>query len=168
VKRFLPTREQILRSRWLGPVAHHLRDEHLWHMDRSSVARGVAIGLFFGLLLPVLQFLFAVVTAVFLRANVAIAAAATLVSNPLTFPPLYWMAYRIGRALLGEPPDEHGAAAIEAHAEAAVAERSWLAAAWQTIQDAGAPLVVGLATMAVVAAAVGFAAVWLLWRPRRH
>jgi uncharacterized protein (DUF2062 family) len=59
---------------------------------------------FFGLLIPVLQILFAALFAVFLRANLPIAAAATLVSNPLTYAPLYVAAYRVGTNLIGEQP----------------------------------------------------------------
>jgi hypothetical protein len=164
MKRWIPRREQLLRSRWLAPIAHHLHDDRLWHFERGSVARAVAIGLFIGLLLPVAQFLFAVGIAIWLRAHVAVAAAATLVTNPLTFPPIYWLAYRIGRAVLGEPPDEGGAERIEAQAEAAIAQQSWIAATWDTLQSAGAPLIVGLGVMAVVGGALGFLAVWLLWR----
>ena len=91
MKRLLPTRERLLQSKWLRPIAHYLDNDHLRHADRSSVARAVGIGLFFGLLLlPVAQFLFAVV-AVVLRANVAVAAGFTLVTNPLTFAPIYSM-----------------------------------------------------------------------------
>jgi len=94
--RFIPTREQLLASRWLRPVAHRLHDDHLWHLTRQSVARAVAIGLFFGLLLPIAQFLFAIVSAVALRANVGLSAAFTLVTNPFTFAPIYWGGYASG------------------------------------------------------------------------
>jgi uncharacterized protein (DUF2062 family) len=164
VKRWIPTREELKRSRWLGPVAHHLEDDRLWHLERGSVARGVAIGLFYGFMLPFAQFLFAVATAIWLRGHVAIAAASTLVSNPLTFPPIYWLAYRIGRAVLGEPPDDDAAASVEARAETELAHQGWLAGTWDTFQAAGAPLLIGLALLAVVSSAAGFALVWLLWR----
>ena len=85
MKRWFPSREQLVRSRWLGPLAHRFQDDRLWQADRGSVARGVAIGLFFGLLLPLAQFLFAVAFAILLRGHVAVAAAATFVTNPLTF-----------------------------------------------------------------------------------
>jgi uncharacterized protein (DUF2062 family) len=168
MKRWLPDRERLRRSRWLGPVAHHLEDDRLWHFERSSVARAVAIGLFFGLLLPVAQIVFAVVAAIWLRGHVAVAAAATLISNPLTFPPIYWLAYRIGQQVLGQPADDASAAAIEAHAEQAIAAQGWWAATLDAVQSAGAPLAVGLGVLAVGAAAAGFAAVWLLWRPHRN
>jgi hypothetical protein len=101
MQRWFPSRERLMRSRWLGPLAHHFHDERLWQLERGSIARGVAIGVFFGLLLPLAQFLFAVGFAILLRGHVAAAAAATLVSNPLTFAPLYWLAHRIGSTLLG-------------------------------------------------------------------
>lgn len=167
MKRWFPTREQIMRSRWLAPLAHHLEDECLWHMERGSVARAVAIGLFFGLLLPVGQFLFAVAFAIWLRGNVAVAAGATLITNPLTIAPLYWLAHRIGSALLGHSRQDASAQAamVEAQTEATAAAEGWLVATWQAVQGAGLPLLLGLAVMAVTAALAGFALVWLLRRP---
>jgi uncharacterized protein (DUF2062 family) len=103
MKRWIPSREQLRQNRWLRPVARHLDDDRLWHATRGSVARAVAIGLFFGLMIPVLQFLFAIVTAIVMRAHVAIAAAATLITNPFTFAPIYWFAWWIGSHLLGVP-----------------------------------------------------------------
>jgi uncharacterized protein (DUF2062 family) len=168
MKRWFPSRESLTRSRWLGPLAHHFHDDRLWHMDRGSVARGVAIGVFFGLMLPLAQFLFAVAFAIWLRGHVAIAAAATFVTSPLTFAPLYWLAHRIGSTLLGRPRAEAkaDAAIVEAKVEAAAAAQGWLSATWEAALSAGAPLLLGLAVMAAIGAVLGFALVWLLWRPR--
>jgi len=44
MKRWLPTRAELLASRWLRPLAHRLDDDRLWHLDRGSVARAVAAG----------------------------------------------------------------------------------------------------------------------------
>ncbi len=147
-------------------MAHHFDNEHLWLTDRQSIARAVAIGVFFGFMLPIAQFMFAVAAAILLRANVAVAAASTLVSNPLTFPPIYWAAYKIGRWILGEPTDRQGALEIERQAEELLTQPGFLAGIWASIESAGAPLIVGLAVMAVGGALIGFAVVWLLWRPR--
>lgn len=169
MKRWFPSREQLTRSRWLGPLAHHFQDEALWQMDRGSVARGVAIGLFFGLLLPLAQFLFAVAFAIWLRGHVAVAAAATFVTNPLTFAPLYWLAHRIGSTLLGRSRTQADAdaARVEAQAQATAAAQGWFSATWEAVLNAGAPLMAGLAVMAVAGALAGFVLVWLLWRPKR-
>jgi len=167
MKRWIPTRDHLRQNRWLRPVARHLDDDRLWHADRTSVARAVAIGLFFGLMIPVLQFLFAIVTAIFLRAHVAIAAAATLVTNPFTFAPIYWLAWWVGNGLLGVsaapppppvPPENAGLATSD--------PLGLLASTWQSITSIGTPLLLGLFVLAVTASAIGYALVWLLWRQR--
>lgn len=168
-RKWIPDRDKLARNRWLRPLAEHLHDDRLWHVERGSVARAVAIGLFFGLLLPVLQFLFAVGCAIWLRGHVAIAAAATLVTNPLTFAPVYWLAHRLGGALLGESDAQAlaGAATVEAEAQKTAAADGFLAGMWQAFVDAGPPLLLGLSVLAVAGAALGFTLTWLLW-PRKH
>jgi uncharacterized protein len=162
--RWLPDKDRLLQTRWLRPLAHRLGDDHLWHLTRTSVARAVSIGLFFGLLLPFAQILFAVAFAIVLRGHVAIAAACTLVTNPLTFPAIYWFAHRLGRRFL-EPP------ALDVAAEASktvdeLVSLPWFEAAWQWVLSAGAPLMVGLAILSVAAAVIGHVLVLLLWRTR--
>lgn len=165
--RWLPDRHALLNSRWLRPVAHRLDDDRLWHADRASVARAVAIGLFFGTLLPVAQIVAAVVAAVFLRAHIAIAAGFTLVTNPLTFAPIYWLAHRLGAWLLDARADDETARALEAQAQAVPAATGWLDGLWSMVHNAGAPLALGLLVLAVGGALLGFALSWALWRPRR-
>lgn len=165
--RWLPDRHALLNSRWLRPVAHRLDDDRLWHADRASVARAVAIGLFFGTLLPVAQILAAVAAAVFLRAHLAIAAGFTFVTNPLTFAPIYWLAHRLGAWLLNASADDATARALQAQVQAAPAATGWLDGLWSMLHNAGAPLALGLLVLAGGSALVGFALSWALWRPRR-
>ena len=68
----------------------------LWHWSRRGVSMGVALGVFFGLLIPVAQIPFSIAAAVRLRANIPAAAASTLVTNPVTFGPVYYAAYQLG------------------------------------------------------------------------
>ena len=132
-----------------------------WFPSRESLTRSRWLA-------PLAQFLFAVAFAVWLRGHIAVAAAATLVTNPLTFAPLYWLAHRIGSALLGRSraQAQADAAIVEAQVQATAATQGWLSATWEAMLSAGAPLVVGLAVMAIAGALLGFALVWLLWRPR--
>src|SRR5436190_4421678 len=94
--RHIPTRETIHRYRILRPFAPHLSQPALWRMTRRSVPRAVALGLFVGVIIPIMHTAIAAVLAIPLRANVAVTAAFTLIVNPLTIPPLYYAAYRIG------------------------------------------------------------------------
>src|SRR5690606_36499056 len=103
LRRFFPTPEQIRSSRWLRWLGPRLHERELWQVRRRSVARGVAIGLFFAFLLPVGQIPVAVLVALAARANVWASAAATLVSNAFTFAPIIFVAFRLGAWLLGAP-----------------------------------------------------------------
>lgn len=164
LRRLIPTREQLEGNRWLRWLAPWFGQPALWRWSRHGVALGVALGVFFGVLIPLAQIPLSAAAAVLLRANLPAAAASTLVSNPITFAPIYIAAYKLGEALTGEeaaPPKKRPAA--EAHA------------AWtQHLLDLGKPLLLGLGLMAVLAAAASYAAVSLIWlavgalRRRRH
>jgi len=52
--------------------------------NRRTVAGGVAVGVFFGLLIPVGQILGAAVAAICFKVNLPVAAMSTLVTNPFT------------------------------------------------------------------------------------
>ena len=82
---------------------------------------------------------------------------------------MYWLAHRLGEALLGEPKVQAiaKAAATEAEVAAAAAAQGWLAGMWQTFVEAGPALLLGLGVLAVTGAALGFLLTWLLW-PRQH
>jgi uncharacterized protein (DUF2062 family) len=93
--RHIPTRDTVHQHRLLRPFAPQLRHNSLWRMTRRSVPRAVALGLFVAVIIPVMHTAIAAILAIPTRANVAIAAAFTLVVNPVTIPPLYYAAYRI-------------------------------------------------------------------------
>ncbi|MDD5404664.1 MAG: DUF2062 domain-containing protein [Sulfuricella sp.] len=100
-RRLIPIREVLLANRWLRWLAPWLGHPKLWHWSRRGVALGVALGVFFGLLIPLAQIPLTA-AAVVLRANLPAAAASTLISNPVTFAPLYYTAYHLGAWVTGE------------------------------------------------------------------
>src|SRR3954471_6880091 len=109
IRGHIPSRETIDSYRILRPFAKQLRHPELWHLNARSVPRAVALGLGVGVIIPFMHVIIAVILAIPVRANVAVAGAFTLVVNPLTIPPMYYAAYRIGsRELrpggLGPPP----------------------------------------------------------------
>ena len=141
LERFLPTRDAITQSRllrWLGPRIH---DPLLWHVNRRSVARGVAMGVFFGLMIPIAQIPAAAIASLLLRGNLWIAAVSTLVSNPLTYGPLYYFAYRLGAGVIGaRTPADLTAEAVEQPMRMIDS----LAQAWAWITGIGQPLLLGM------------------------
>lgn len=146
--------------RWLGPRLHHPR---LWHVNRRGIALGVAVGVFFGLLIPVAQILFAALTALLLRANLAAAVASTLITNPFTFAPVYYAAYHLGAWMLGAGATVRGEDTL-AHAAAETA--TGLALWMERLGSVGAPLALGLLTLAVGLSVLLYFAVHWVWRVR--
>ena len=163
LERFLPTRDAITQSRllrWLGPRIH---DPLLWHVNRRSVARGVAMGVFFGLMIPIAQIPAAAIASLLLRGNLWIAAVSTLVSNPLTYGPLYYFAYRLGAGVIGmRTPADLTAEAVEQPMRMIDS----LAQAWAWITGIGQPLLLGMLIMAVTGAFIAYWGTQLVWRMR--
>jgi len=145
-------REAILRSRWLKPFAHLFAHPSLWHLNRRSVPRALAIGLFAAFAIPMGQFALAAFLAVPTRANVPLAAVVTLVTNPLTMPPIYFAAYKLGTFLLRHSASR-GADELASDLGA-------------TLLQVSGPTFLGLLIFAVLSAAAGYIAGAAWWRVR--
>jgi hypothetical protein len=153
----LPTREWIANNRWTRPFAHHLLRPDLWHLNRRSVPRAVAVGLLVAPIVPVAHIFIAALAAVPARANLVIAAGVTWLINPFTIPPFYYAAYLVGTAILRldavspMPQVTHPATGQATH---------W--ATW--LLSKSGPLALGTLVMAVLIAAVGYVIAALGWR----
>jgi uncharacterized protein (DUF2062 family) len=161
LRRWLPSRENLAQNRWLRWLGPFLQHPRLWHWSRRGVATGVALGVFFGLLVPIAQIPLSAAAAVLLRANVPAAAASTLVTNPVTFAPVYYAAYRLGLWITGEAPELDQAALA---AEAAVPAGD--ASLWSRLVNLGKPLLVGLVILATLMGLLTYAIITLVWRWR--
>ncbi|WP_309660721.1 DUF2062 domain-containing protein [Sphingomonas sp.] len=157
LRHHIPTRETVQQNRILRPFARHLSDPALWRLTRRSVPRAVALGLGVGVIIPIMHVLIAALLAIPLRANVAIAAACTLVINPLTIPPLYYAAYRIGSWEL-----HHNGAVINHGAAEQVSGELSRVLFW--IHHASGPIALGVVTIALGAAVIGYGITAILWR----
>jgi len=163
LKRYIPSRETISQNRWLRWLGPRLMHQRLWHFSRRGVAIGAAIGVFFGLIIPLAQIPLSAAGAVLLRANLPIAVASTLVTNPVTFAPVYIFAHQLGASLLHEP----GAVApdlAELEMKVPREEQGW----WQEFHSGllalGKPLLLGLAVLAVSSSILTYTLIMLLWR----
>jgi uncharacterized protein (DUF2062 family) len=145
-----PRREQLEASpglRWLAPF---LANPKLWQWSRRGVAAGLAIGLFIGVLVPAAQMPLAAALAVFLRVNLPVALAGTLVTNPVTFAPIYFAAYLLGAWATG----------VSAPFEASFGDPAHI---WNNIGTLGVPLLAGLGIAATVTALAAYLIVWQAW-----
>ena len=159
LKSWIPTREKLEASRWLRWLAPWLGNPRLWHWSRRGVALGVALGVFFGLLIPLAQIPITAAAAIVLRANLPAAATSTLITNPVTFGPLYYVAYRVGSWVTGEsgPPQEDNEVVRIPEADKTL---------WQRVAYLGKPLLTGLLIMSVVWGLATYVLIDLLWRWR--
>lgn len=155
LRQIVPTRQQLLANRWLRWLAPWLDHPALWHWSRRGVALGVAIGIFFGLLIPIAQIPVSAVVAVVLRANLPAAAASTLITNPVTFAPVYIAAYHLGAFLTG---DEVAPGTVEQ-----AAPPTGDISLWEQISSLGRPLLVGLAVLAVSGGVLIYLLINLIW-----
>jgi uncharacterized protein len=153
----IPTRESIEANRWLRPVAHRILAPSLWRFNRRSVPRGVALGVFSGILFPFAHMFLAAILALPLRANVPTAVGVTLLNNPVTIGPLLFAAYHVGHWVLHF--DRHVGHQIAQNVKANEGMLHWLA-------QGGPPLIVGLLIIAVGASLAGYFGTSLVWRLR--
>lgn len=99
VQRAIKTlRHPRLRHRpWWRTLSRPLFNRSLWVPCRDTVASGLAIGLFFSVMLIPFQTLPAALITLRVRGNVPFAMAATWISNPLTTPAILFGQFRLGQ-----------------------------------------------------------------------
>jgi hypothetical protein len=150
-KRYMPHPDRIRTHkslRFLGTLIH---DPNLLHLNRHSVSRAMAIGLFWAMIPMPMQMLAAAICAVPARANLPIAAGLVWLTNPLTMPPVFYCNYKVGAWLMDTPvkamPMELSLAWV----------RQMLNSHWQ-------PLFLGSFVVGIVIAILGYVATQSYWR----
>lgn len=95
-------KSKSLQKRWRRRLRYFYLRFIRMRGSPHEISRGIAAGVFAGLF-PLFGFqtIIGVVIAAVIRGNKIMAAAATWVSNPFTYVPIYFFNYRVGRLLLG-------------------------------------------------------------------
>lgn len=159
LKKYLPSGEAISANRFLRIFGRTLTRPNLWHLNRHSVAKGVAIGLVTGLVPGPFQILSAAACAIAFRANLAVAALTTFYTNPITFIPLYILAYKIGAIATGTTAPPPPIAEFNALGLVEIIKQSFF---W--IYSLGDTLLIGLAIQSTLFAVIGYFGVQFGWR----
>jgi len=157
--KFLPSHETVKSQRWLKPFGNWLQHPNLWHLNRRSVAGGVGVGLFCGLIPGPLQMIGATLLAVSFRVNLPVTLITTLYTNPFTIMPLYVLAYELGAWLSGA----HSGVAVVQPSFPEVHWHNLMHELWDWMVMLGKPLLIGLPLLAVSLAIIGYFAVRVAW-----
>ena len=162
-RRFLPSHDAVKSNRYIARFGPRLAHHNLWHLHRRSVAGGIAIGLFAGLVPgsnPV-QFTVAALLSIVARVNLPVAVLTTLYSNPFTIVPLYFAAFRLGQLVLLQDGSSLPPLAFELEGKGF---SEWLPGAIKWLGSVGKPLLVGLPLLAVLLAVAGYFTIDWTWR----
>lgn len=157
-QRHVPTREQLERNRFVRPFAHRILHSELWRFTRRSVPRGVALGLFVGVMIPLAHFVVATFLAVFVRANIPAALVATFVGFPIIYVGIVALAYKIGNWLL----HLDASTAIQPLSETMHATNT--GTFLERLTGAGTETALGLLIIATVLSSVGYLMTTFGWR----
>lgn len=152
--RLLYLRQLPRRKKMHGGFLHRLFGERLfdpklWKPTRETFAGGMALGLIIGLLPTFyLQIILSFIFSYILRLNVSAAILGTLVTNPITTPPILVLQYQLGVLLVGKPDAE---------------ELARYTGILKLILGHAQPFMVGSVVSALVAGLVGYFAALLFW-----
>lgn len=151
LQRYLPSPRQVRENPALRPIAHLLAGSEIWHLNRRSAAGAVFIGLFCAFLPIPLQMVIAAALAIVTRCNLPISVVLVWVSNPITIPPIFYFAYRLGAWLLD----------MQLAVDSIDLSFDWV---WHNLGTIGFPLLVGSLICGWVAGVTGFVLTRVMWR----
>lgn len=163
LRRVLPSHQTVRDNRHIARFSHRLQHHNLWHLHRRSVAGGVAVGMFAGLIPgsnPV-QFGAGALLAIRFKVNLPLSVLVTLYSNPFTILPLYWLAFKIGQMALLQGGGELPTFGIGLEGQSVSV---WLTTAFHWLTGVGKPLLVGLPLLAISLTIAGYCVTDWAWR----
>ncbi|MFO1418993.1 MAG: DUF2062 domain-containing protein [Methylotetracoccus sp.] len=151
LKRYLPERHKISEIKGLKFLGDKLHRPNLWHLNRRSVSRAFAAGLW-AMYTPPLpwQQIIAAILAIYFDANLPIAVALVWITNPLTWVPLYYVAYLVGTMVMGQP--SFGFSEFSS------------SFTLDGVFNLGTPFLVGCFTLMNIGAVIGYFGIRYLWR----
>lgn len=147
----MPTPEALRSNKNLGFLGSILHDPNIFHINRKSAAGAFAIGLFVAFLPIPSQMIVAALLAALFHVNLPLSVALVWISNPITMPPMFYFAYKVGVFTTGAPEYQF---TFELSWE-------WLKA---SVVQLGPAFFAGCLICGVVFGALGYIAIRLLWR----
>ncbi len=147
----MPDHQAIKENKYLKIFGDLLHNANLWHLNRHSVAKAFAVGLFFAFIPVPFQMVLAAGTAIIVHANLPLSIALVWLTNPLTMPVIFYACYLVGTWVLAVPEQEF----------TFVASWQWVVDSLSTI---GPAFLVGCGVLAVTFSIIGYFGIQILWR----
>jgi len=151
IKRFMPDPQRIKDNKHLKIFGELVHNPNLWHMNRNSVAKAFAVGLFFAFIPVPFQMILAAGTAILVHSNLPLSVALVWLTNPFTMPAIFYSCYAVGAWLINIPAQEFK---FEANWQ-------WVADSLSTI---GPAFLLGCGILALLFSILGYIGIQSLWR----
>jgi len=153
LKRICPSQGTLQGHWFLRLFGTRLADPRLWGLCRRGITAAFGVGLVICFIPLPVHFVVATLLAITFRLNIPVIAATVLLINPVTVVPVYYVAYRIGAALLDMSPQSFA-----------------FQMSWDWLQNGLGPMwkpfLVGCLVTGVVSGVLGYTGLELLWRWR--
>lgn len=151
-KQHIPDADQLHKHcSFTSVLGDRMHQPSLWHLNRRSVAKAFAIGLFCTWLPMPFQTILAAFLAILFCANLPLSVVLVFISNPLTMPAMLYFAYRIGAFVMSIAPEPMNfSLSIE-----------WLS---NLIGSSWQPLILGSLIMGILSSLLGYIVIRILWR----
>jgi hypothetical protein len=106
LKSLMPSPARLRRSGALDVFGDWVYASNLWHLNRYSASMAFFVGLFLAFIPVPGQMLLAALGAVLLRCNLPLSVGLVWVTNPLTVPAIFFLAYQVGALIIDVPIKE--------------------------------------------------------------
>ncbi|MFV8817367.1 DUF2062 domain-containing protein [Haliea sp. E17] len=153
LKSMMPTPERLREIKSLGILGDWIYANNLWHINRYSAAMAFFVGLFVAFMPIPGQMVLAAALALLLSCNLPISVGLVWITNPLTMPAIYYLAYRLGAAILRHPVKF-------VHFDLSI---HWLT---HQLSEIWQPFLLGCLLMGLFFGSMGYFIINLLWRIR--
>ncbi|HCD28541.1 MAG TPA: DUF2062 domain-containing protein [Gammaproteobacteria bacterium] len=150
LKNYLPDPAKLRETKVLRPVAHLLDRSELWHVNKRSLSGAFFVGLFSAFVPAPSQMLLAALLAIFFRVNLPTSVALVWITNPITMPPMFYLAYSFGSWLLGS----------RLEVQSIELSLGWLL---ENLGNIGLPLMLGGTILGTIFGLIGYWSVRLIW-----
>jgi len=148
IKRLFPKLDAVKEEKILKIFGPAVLQPNLWHINKKSVSRGFAIGAFCAFLPIPGQMIIAAFLSITFAANLPISVILTWISNPFTYTPIFYFAYKIGKII------------INADINVDEKEIDMLS----NIKDIWEPLLLGSIILAIIGSIISYILIRVYWR----